>query len=262
MHHVTKLAELLAAEKTPNGAWNTLKEETKKKFAKPGDYFSGESKSLQMLTESEQNAAIEEQARVEKPVTSTVYDTLEYALGIYAKAEDLQYQKHETDRIAVASIMWRGAVLAKDVPVHELMGLDARLTQIRELFEAIPTLDASKHWITDRDAGKHMWVLRYPITTTKTDKHLFPVVMQEATKEHPAQVQVASKDVPVGKFMLILRSGLATTTQKSEALKMIDDLLVEVKKARQRANETVVASGSISDKLIPLLLEAFKEDVL
>ena len=259
---MTKLAELLAAQKTPNGAWNTLKEETKKKFAKQGDYFNGHSKSLTMLTDAPTNEAIELQAREDRPVTATVYDTLEYALQIYGKAEDLQYQKNETDRIAVASVMWKGQVLLKDMPVHELMGLDARLTQIRELFEAVPTLDASKHWIPDKDAGKHMWVVRQPVITTKTDKQLFPVVMQEATKEHPAQVQVASKDVPVGKFTLILRSGMATTTQKSEALKLMDDLLVEVKKARQRANETVVAPGGISDKLIPLLLSAFKEDVL
>ena len=87
--------------------------------------------------------------------------------------------------------------------------------------------------------------------------------MAAATKEHPAQISAAQKDVVVGKFTTTKRSGSATALQKADALKRIDELLVEIKQARMRANETAVVSGSVSEVLLPLLLEPFqasKED--
>ena len=128
---MSKLHELLAAEKTPTGAWNSLYEDTLKKFKNPTHFFDGHSKSLAMIEDSDANKAVEAQAREEKPVTTTVYETLEYALDLYGKAEDLQFQKNETNRKAVGTVMWKGAVLLKDMPVDELLGLEARLTKIR-----------------------------------------------------------------------------------------------------------------------------------
>jgi hypothetical protein len=108
---MAKLHELLAAEKTPTGAWNQLYEDTLKKFKNVSHFFDGHSKSLAMIEEGPQSKAIEDQAREEKPVTTTVYDTLEYALDIFGKAEDLQYQKNETNRKATGTVLWRGILL-------------------------------------------------------------------------------------------------------------------------------------------------------
>lgn len=105
---MSKLHELLAAEKTPNAAWNALFEDTVKKFANPDHFFNGHSKSLKMIQDNPANEAIESQAKEEKPVTTTVFDTLEYALGIYANAEDLQYQKNKTNQKAVGTVKFRG----------------------------------------------------------------------------------------------------------------------------------------------------------
>src|SRR6185295_6335886 len=117
---MAKLHELLAAEKTPTGAWNQLYEDTMKKFKNGVHFFEGHSKSLAMIEESDSNKAIEAAAREEKPVTTTVYDTLEYALEIFGRAEDLQYQKNATNREATATVSWRGKVLLADMPVDEL----------------------------------------------------------------------------------------------------------------------------------------------
>ena len=260
---MSKLHELLAAEKTPTGAWNQVYEETLKKFKNPTHFFDGHSKSLAMIEDSPANRAVEAQAREEKPVTTTVYDTLEYALDLFGKAEDLQFQKNSTNRIAVGTVMWNGTALLKDVPVDQLLGLEARLTKLRQLYAEAPTLDATKHWVPDSNQGNHVWVTKYPEDTTKTEKQVIPVVMQAATKEHPAQIQAVQKDVVVGKFTTAKRSGSATALQKADALKRIDELLVEIKQARMRANETVVLAGQISTTLLPLLLEPFaqsKED--
>lgn len=252
-----KLHELLAAEKTPNGAWNTLFEETLKKFKNTAHFFDGHSKTLSMIEGTEANKALEEQNREEKPVTTTVFATLEYALEIFGKAEDLQAQKNATNRKATGTVLWRGQPLLSNLPVDELLGLEARLTKIRQLFAEAPTLDATKHWVASQ-AGERIWELQYPEATTKTQKTVVPVELSKATDKHPAQVNAVTADIVVGTFRLIKRSGAATAIQKSEALKRIDELLIEIKQARMRANETEVDQARVAEVLLPLLLEPFK----
>lgn len=254
---MSKLHELLAAEATPTGAWNTLLEGTMKKFKDPTHYFEGHSKSLKMIEDSAPNQALELAAREEKPVTTTVYETLEYALDIFGKAEDLQFQKNSTNRIATGDVMWRGKVLLESLPIDELLGLAARLTKLRELYVAAPTLDASKHW--QPADGAHVWELKFPEETTKTEKKTIPNVVVPATKEHPAQVQLTQRDDVVGRYTVTRRSGSATALQKAEALKRIDELLMEVKQARVRANDAEVVRGSVAERLLPLLLEPFAQ---
>lgn len=256
---MAKLHELLAAEKTPTGAWNTLLEETVKKFKNPTHYFDGHSKSLSMIEDSPQNKAVEGQAREEKPVTTTVYDTLEYALEVFANAEDLQYQKNMTNGNAKATVMFRGKELLKDLPVDELLGLEARLTRIRQLIVDVPTLDGTKHWVKSQNGGAHVFEVQFPEVTTKTEKQAIPVTLKEATKEHPAQVQMVAKDNVVGSFTTTKRSGAATTDQKADAIKVVDELLVEIKQARMRSNETPVVNGKIAQKIVDLLLDPFSK---
>jgi len=254
---MAQLHELLASEKVPTAAWNQIQEETKKKFGN-AHFFNGHSKSLQMLEESEQNKAIEEQAREEKEVVTTVYDTLDYALALFARAEDVQIQKNATNQLATGDIKVRDFTRL-GVPVDELLGLEARLQKIRELFVAMPTLDASKAWKADPDAGKGVYVAVNPSVTTKTEKTVFPIVMSPATDKHPAQIQAATKDVVVGKFTTVERSGAATAAQKAECIMRIDDLLAEVKRARMRANETSVKKEEIGKSIVEWLLEPLKE---
>lgn len=255
---MAKLHELLAAEKTPTSAWNQLEAETLKKFSNPSHFFDGHSKSLTMIEATEANKNVEAQNREEKPVVTTVYDTLEYALGIFATAEDLQYQKNATNQVAKGTVMWRGKPLLEGMPVDELLGLEARLTRMRVLFTAMPTLDATKHWEAAPSIGKGVWQTKYPDEAVKTEKQVVPVEMSPATKEHPAQVQAVGKDVVVGKFTTVKRSGATTAVAKSETIKNIDELLVEIKQARMRANETEATKTKIAEKLIAVLLTPLK----
>lgn len=249
-----KLHELLAAENTVASTWNTLFDDTAKKL--PNDhYFVGQTKTLQMLESSAANEAIQDQARDHKELPTTVLATLEYALAAYGRLEDLQIQKNCTNAQATANLEFRGQVLFTNLPVDQLLGLESRLAKIRTLFAAIPTLDAGKRWAFDPNTKS--WVADAE-HQTKTEKIMVPVVLAEATDKHPAQVKEATRDNVVGKFTTIKRSGAATAVQKAEAMQLIDELLVEVKKARMRANSTDVVAARISDKLIPLLLSPFK----
>jgi hypothetical protein len=255
---MTKLHELLAAEKTPTAAWNTLREETIKKFKNAEHFFRGHSKSLAMIEDMPANKAEEEKSREDKPVPTTVWDTLDYALKIFAKAEDLQFQKNATNRIASATVLWQGKPLLEGLPVDELLGLEARLGKLREVVDAIPTLDATKHWQRAPQLGDHVWELPAAEKTTKTEKVVIPVIMAPATDKHPAQVQAVQKDIVVGTFALMRRSGEATAVQKSDMILRIDELLVEIKQARMRANETVAVDGAVADKIISLIMEPLK----
>lgn len=254
----TELHELLAAEKTRNQAWDQLFAETMKKFHKAEEYYSGHSKSLRMLEESDGNKAIEAQASEEKPVITSVFDTLDWALGIYATAEDLQFEKNLTQQRAMGTVYWRGQPLLIDMPVDQLLGLEARLRKVRELFVAMPTLDASRHWVPATDMGPYIYETRHPEETTKTDKQVIPVVLSPASDRHPAQVQPVQKDVVVGRFKTVKRSGAATSVEKSEAIKVCDDLLTEIKQARMRANTTEVLPAKMAKTIVDVLLEPLK----
>lgn len=253
---MAKLHEILAAEKPVNAAWRTMLTETMPKLGKPETYFSGEVVSLKMLEESEGNKAIEDQAKKQKVLASTVLATLEYALDRFAKAEDLQFQKNATNAKARGTVMFRGNALLKDLPIDQLLGLESRLNEIRDLFIAMPTLDASKNWTYSQSEGCFIGPEE---STTKTDKKLYGVVLAPATDKHPAQVKEATEDRVVGKFTRISRSGAVTAVQKSQAILDVDELIVEVKKARQRANEETVVAGEIGKTIVDMLLAALKK---
>lgn len=251
-----KLHELLAAEKTAVSQVNQLLLETRKKFASPQSFFFGMVKTLKMLTDSPENSALEAAARQEKARPSTVYDTVDYVLRYWARSEDLQYQKNRTNQNARGSIEFRGKVLLADLPVDELMGLEARLTALKQVFEHMPTLDASRKWKPDPQQGEHVFVLETPEESAKTAKIVEPVVLYQATKEHPAQVKEVSRDVVVGKFSETQWSGAATAVQKAEVLSTLDELVAEVKKARMRANSTEAVTDKIAQPIVDVILGA------
>lgn len=250
-----KLHEVLAAEKTVAGAWNTMLDETTKKMAN-AHFFEGHTKSLKMIEDSEGNAAVEAAASDNRVVPTNVHDTLDYALKIFANAENLQASKNFTNAVAKADVMFRGAPILTGLPVDELLGLEARLGKIRGIYVAIPTLDAGKAWTLDPATGN--WVAE-PEHTVKSEKIMVPVTLAPATDNHPAQVKEASKDNPVGRFTTIKRSGAVTALQKADAIKLIDELLVEIKQARMRANETqVVPNTDVGNVLFNVLMAPFK----
>lgn len=125
--------------------------------------------------------------------------TFEYLLNYWAKTEDVLATKNETNRHALANVEVDGQVLLQDLPVDELMGLEARLVELRKLFEKMSMLDASKTWVHSQVADG-AWETQTEDVTTKTEKVVTPVVLYEATKEHPAQVKEMSKDEVVGVF--------------------------------------------------------------
>ena len=252
---MSKLHEILAAEKTVVDASKKLFNDTNNKFGKTEAFFTGHGRTLKMIADTPENKAIEVAARTEKVLATNVVDTLSYFLAHWAKSENLLASKNLTNTKALADIEFRNEVIAVGVPVDELLGLESRLLELRGLFVNAPTLDASKRWTRDEAYGVNTWVAPEE-NSSKTEKQAKAVVLYEATDKHPAQVKEVVTDVVVGTFTDTKRSGALTAVQKSELLGAVDELLAEVKKARQRANSVEVVSSDVGSIIARQLLAA------
>lgn len=254
---MSQLHEILAAEKTATNTRDQLEKDTQNKFGKGEQYFTGFTKTLEMLGDSTSNSAIENAARQDKALPTTVVETLDYFLNQWARTEDVLFQKNATNTKALADLEFRGAVIATNVPVDELMGLETRLSELRKLATQIPTLDASREWEPDASAAQRgTWKAVNPQITTKTEKKVTPVILYPATDKHPAQIEKVTEDVPVGTFTLNVISGATTAIQKANVLAVLDDLIIEAKKARTRANSVEVEKVQIGGVLKNLIMDA------
>lgn len=249
-----QLHEILAVEKSTDDAASKLVKDTLMKFGKAAAYFEGSDKTLKMLTENPANEALEASLREEKGLVTTVYETLSYTLDFVGRAEDVKFQKSLTNQKATGDIVVNGKILVANVPVDMLLGLEARLTTLRNVFDQMPTQNAATEWVPADSSLKGAVKTKTPTVTTKTEKRVSGVTVSPATDKHPAQVQIVNTDEIVGKFTTVKFSGAATSEQKAAMLENIDALIRAVKQARQRANSIEAVKETISDKLIPFLM--------
>lgn len=252
-----KLHEILAVEKAKTSAVNKLLQETGNKFKK-FEYFQGHVKTLKMIEDSDSNKAMESAAYEDRQLPTTVTETLAYLFQFWIDAEDAIYQKNKTNQYAMADLMFRQEIIANNVPVDELMGLEVRLTAIRNLFDSMPTLPAGVAWAEDEHSGRPgSWLSKNNEITTKTEKILIPVVLYAATDKHPAQVKESTVDKTVGTYQLLKRCGAATSAQKAECIALIDELMCEVKQARMRANSVEASTDKIGKAIVGILMKPF-----
>lgn len=257
---MAQLHELLAAEKTAVSQLEGLTKDTENKFAKGDNFFTGFTKTLAMLGDDPANAHTERAARQDKALPTTVIATLDYYFKFWGRTEDVLFQKNVTNTKALADIEYKGNVIASNVPVDELMGLETRLSNLRKMLTQMPTLDASKEWEQDPTAAQAgTWKMSQPVVTTKTEKVMTPVVLYAHTDKHPAQIEKVTTDKVVGTFTTSTISGATTAIQKANALAAIDELLIEVKKARTRANSVQVEKVSIGSVLTGIILDALND---
>lgn len=172
---------------------------------------------------------------------SKVREEYDHIRKIVAKAIDVGYQIDIANgRTAADIVLEDGTIIAKDVPATALLQLEHRITEIQQLVKTTPTLDPAKSFKPDPDRGFGIYKAREILknVTKKTDT---PVVLYPATKEHPAQVQLKSYDLPVGKVLEQEWSSLVTPATKAEILDRLDQLLRGVKQARAKANNLDIA---------------------
>lgn len=244
-----KLHELLAVEGDLEGTYKKILQETGVNFTKHPDRYFGQHQRIENFDE---NAPKE--ADQHKELDDTVPLKLDYTAIHIIRYLDAVLQKERTNQDAKADLVIDGVMVAKDVPATFLLGLETKLKHIRaEVYETIPTLQPGIAWDEDELQGSNVYKRRYPDEKFRTKKVRKNHIVAEATKEHPAQVEVYTEDEKVARVITDTWCGMISPAQKSNLLGRIDRLIRTVKKARQQANTTEVVITTIGKELFDFI---------
>ena len=120
---------------------------------------------------------------------------------------------------------------------------------MRLVYESIPTLPPNIEWVLDTETGDGVYKRKHPEEKFKTEQTIMPQILYEATEHHPAQVDKISETKNIGKYIRNEWCSMLTPATKSKLIGRIDTLTRAVKKARQRANNTIVVKTHIGNQL-------------
>jgi len=229
----TKLHEILAVETALEKTARKLCDESIKTFGKD-NLFKGATKALKMFDEADDNLETTEVLKL----TTTVDENLDYLIKPVAKYWDTVLAKELANSEAKADVVLEdGTVLAKDMPATFLLGMEAKLSKLRAVYEAIPTLEPGIKWIPDANEKEGVFMNARDIETFKTKKSMEFLVAYEATKEHPAQIRELENTTSIGKYLTTTQSGKLPPVVKAHRIARVDEALLAFKKARMRANQ-------------------------
>jgi hypothetical protein len=161
--------------------------------------------------------------------------------------------QHEATNIHAKGTIVCGNLSIADVPVAVLIWLEKRFVSIKTLLEALPTLDTGEEWVLDEQTRQYKSRVAQTHRTTKNQE---PIVLYDATKEHPAQTQLITKDTVVGYWSTTKLSGAIPAERKRMLLDRLRRLNEAVILARQEANKyEVVAPLNITSPIFDFLLK-------
>ena len=166
-----------------------------------------------------------------------VKDIIKEASTIWTELFDAIATQDTANCSASADVCVDGEVLLADVPVTHLLFLEKQLNDIHSFVSKVPTLDPAYEWEWSDEANCYA---TKPTETTRTKKIPRNHVKYEATKEHPAQVEMFTEDVLVGYWTKVDFSGAMLEKQKNQIVNRVRQLQEAVKQAREDANNTDV----------------------
>lgn len=229
---MSKLHELLAVDSNLEAQSTKCRTELAGTFEKKRHLFGSKRVTFTPVEEGVP-VSVEEQSDIQ----STVNSELKWIAGIMAKSIDTSHLIALANTSAKADVVLEdGTTLLKDVPATSLLELEKRVAEIKSIVGAVPTLDPAKGFNLDPTAGEGIFKAR-EVKKTRTKKKTVPMVLYEATKEHPAQVKETVEDVVTGSILEQEWSSLITPAQKADMLDRCEILLRAIKKARARAND-------------------------
>src|SRR3990167_5324651 len=130
-----------------------------------------------------------------KKIQFRVDDVLKAIVNSLAEFFDITATKDWANMAAVANVEVNGKKVLEGVPVTHLLFLEKQLVDLRTFFGNLPELDDVDSWQRDEASGVYK---TEPISTHRTRKVQKPIVLYDATKEHPAQTQLITEDVLAG----------------------------------------------------------------
>lgn len=242
---MSKLHELLAVEGDLAGTYSKIIAETKTNFQKHPDRYFGQHQRIENFDEN-----VPAEADTHKEMDDTVQEKLKYTAGHIIRYLDAVLQKEATNQIATANLVVDGITIGTSLPATFLLGLESKLKKIRDdVYANIPTLQPGIKWVKDESMGDDIWKRESPEEKFRTKKTFKNHIKAEATKEHPAQVELYTEDIKIARIVTDTWCGMISPAQKSAVLTRIDKLIRAVKKARQQANSIDVAEMSIGSEI-------------
>jgi hypothetical protein len=186
-------------------------------------------------------------------VQVTVDDVIAGAQTALTRLFDVTYTKDVANLDAAADVTVDGQVILAGVPVTYLLFLEKQLTDLHTFIAKLPVLDPSEEWEWDdaRDCYKTPQA-----QTVRSKKLPRNHVLAEATKEHPAQVQVYMEDVPEGDWTTVKFSGALPASRVRTLLERVVKLQHAVKYAREEANATEVTDRRAGEAVLGWLFAA------
>jgi hypothetical protein len=245
---MTKLFHHVAVEPEIKGAFEKVRAETVKLF-REGSKFEGLTKTYFKHEDGGDELPPEKKERA-----TTVAERLHWTWRSITDLLDYELTRDKANQTASADLEVDGVKLAAAVPVSTLLTLENRLKAVREIYDAIPTLDVARKW-EKSDEGANVWQ-HGPMKQYRTAKRSRALVLHPATKEHPAQTKEVTDDVQIGHFDTLFFSGAVKPLEKATRLTAIDKLIVAVKRARMRANESEAPSQKIGEAIFKYIHEA------
>lgn len=236
------LHEILAVEQDLKGNAERARATALETFRSKLNQFTGIRRTFRPFSVDENvgDEQAAERLEAETRLARTVAGELSDALAIVARAMTAGFQIDEANTRARADIVVDGEVVASDMPATFLLQLERRLREIRAVFREAPTFDPVRPWTPDADADRPHVLRAEPVVTIRKAKTRKYNVMVDATKEHPAQVDVVEVDEPVGEIRSYEWTGMLSTAKKAALIERVDKLLAAVKQARSRANTVEV----------------------
>ncbi len=258
--HKPHLYELLAVEPEKKANAERARGQTIEAFRASQAHFTGMRRTFKPFAVDEAKGEVAgERLETETHIVKTVTEELEKTLALSADAFDVAFQVDEANMRARADLVVDGQVLAEALPATYLLQLEKRLRELRLIFKEIPTFDPVRRWSEDPGADKKNVLRAEPVVTIRKQRTRKYNVMHEATKEHPAQIDIVEVDEPVGEIRSYDWTGMISPGRKAALLEQVDRLIEAVKEARARANSVEIdPSQKIAQRLFQHLLAPLK----
>ena len=241
-----RLSQILAAEKTikSQGYGDFTKIHQTFQKAEP---LTGISRTYQPRdTEGEQfpNESTQVQIRA-KDVLKDAQSKLTELFDITASKDFANCEAKAN--IVVDSDTANPITIAENVPVTYLLWLEKQLTDLYTFAKNLPVLSPTEQWAWDNNQNCYR---AEPSQSAKTKKIAKPFVKYEATKEHPAQVDVVTEDVMVGTWTTTKYSGALPAGDVESIRERVQKLQKAVKFAREEANGTAAPAHKMGEKVL------------
>ena len=239
-----KLNQILAVEAQVKKSSHELSTDAYQKLQKEA-LFVGQSRTYRPLDEDGEKLPPEN-----NQVQATVTELLRAVQSAMSPLFDATIAKDSANCDAKADVIVDGKAILSSVPVTYLLWLDKQLTDIHTVICKVPTLAASEKWTFDEAQNCHRSEASETMRTKKIPRAF---IKAEATKEHPAQVEMVHEDKPAGLWSTVKYSGALPKQRAQELRERIEKLMAAVKVAREQANLNEVPKVSAADKVFGYL---------